>query len=176
MTTPIGQSGQILQEKHLAVEQGNNWNSSTHGQWYKMGADDAAAYDYSGYPYASFGTLGGSPCRYPCIDIQPMYASSLIVVEYSTSFRNDSSAGYVRGRTFDLNANVRKSPNAHCMGGGYYVNTAAWNEILFKDAFIAGTTNVMKLELQIYLASAGTTYFGWSGSDNRIMSVREVAV
>tara|TARA_B100000085_G_C18485617_1_gene489115 strand:+ start:131 stop:652 length:522 start_codon:yes stop_codon:yes gene_type:complete len=173
MTTPIGQSGQILQEKHLSVEQGNSWNASTHGTWYGAGGDPAANFDYAGYPYASFNS---GPCRYPCMNFKAMYASSIIVVEYTFSFRNDSSAGYIRGRTFDLYGNVRKSPNAHCMGGGYHANTSEWSEIHFKDAFIAGTTNEMKLEIQVYLASAGTTYFGWSGSDSRVMSVKEVAV
>jgi len=171
MTTSSAQSGQILQEKHLTVEQGNSWNSSTHGTWYGAGGDASANYDYAGNPYASFtGT-----CRYPCMNFTAMYASSIIVVEYDWSFKNDSSAGYIRGRTFDLYGNTRKSPNAHCMGGGYYAGTSEWTEIHFKDAFLAGTTNEMKLEIQVYLASAGTTYFGWSGSDNRVMSVKEVA-
>lgn len=171
MTTPSAQSGQILQEKHLTVEQGNSWNSSTHGTWYGAGGDSSVNYDYAGDPYASF----AGQCRYPCMNFTAMYASSIIVVEYEFAFRNDSSAGYIRGRTFDLYGNVRKSPNAHCMGGGYYADTNEWSEIHFKDAFIAGTTNEMKLEIQVYLASAGTTYFGWSGSDNRVMSVKEVA-
>ncbi len=172
MTTPSAQSGQILQEKHLSVEQGNSWNASTHGTWYGgFGGDPAANFDFSANPHASFSGL----CRYPCINITPMYASSIIVVEYDVAFRNDSSAGYIRGRTFDLYGNVRKTPNAHCMGGGYYADTNEWSEIHFKDAFLAGTTNEMKLELQVYLASAGTTYFGWSGTDNRVMSVKEVA-
>lgn len=170
MTTPSAQSGQILQEKHLAVEQGNSWNSSSQA-WHGAGGDSSTNYDYSANPHASF----TGQCRYPCMNFTAMYASSIIVVEYTFAFRNDSSTGYIRGRTWDLYGNTRKSPNAHCMGGGYYADTNEWSEIHYKDAFLAGTTNEMKLEIQVYLATAGTTYFGWSGSDNRVMSVKEVA-
>ena len=170
MTTPSAQSGQVLQEKHLSVEQGNSWNGSSQA-WHDAGGDPNVIYDYSANPHASF----AGQCRYPCVCITPMYASSIITVTYTFSFRNDASTGYIRGRTLDLISNTRKSPNAHAMGGGYYADTNEWSEIYFKDAFLAGTTNEMKLLIQVYLASSGTTYFGWSGSDNRVMSVREIA-
>ena len=171
MTTSSYHSGQIIQEVNLAVNQGNSWNASG-GTFSNAGGDPAWQYDYSGNPYASF---TGNGCRLPRVDFQAHYASSLITVEYTTAMRNDNSAGYARFRTFDLNANVSKSPNTYCGHSGYYENDGAWTQYTIKDAFIAGTTNVMKLEIQVATFNSGNTIFGWSGGDNRIMTVREIA-
>ena len=170
MTTSSYHSGQIIQEVNLSVEQGNSWNSSA-SSFSNAGGDPAWQYDYSGNPYASF----TGQCRLPRVDFQAHYASSIITVEYTVAMRSDNSAGYSRFRTFDLNANVRKSPNAYSGHSGYYENDGAWTEYTIRDAFIAGTTNVMKLEIQSYHAGSGQTIFGWSGSDNRVMTVREIA-
>ena len=170
MTTTSYHSGQIIQEVNLSVEQGNGWNSSS-GTFTNAGGDPAWQYDYSGNPYASF----TGQCRLPRVDFQAHYASSIITVEYTTAMRSDNSAGYARFRTFDLNANVRKSPNTYCGHTGYYENDGAWTQYTIKDAFIAGTTNVMKLEIQVATFNGGQTHFGWSGGDQRIMTVREIA-
>jgi len=173
MTTSSYHSGQIIQEVNLSVEQGNSWNTSS-SSFSNAGGDPAWQYDYSGNPYASFSPTP-SPCRLPRVDFQAHYASSIITVQYTVSMRSDNSAGYARFRTFDLNANVRKSPNAYCGHSGYYENDGAWTEYTIRDAFIAGTTNVMKLEIQVMCASSGQIIFGWSGSDQRLMTVREIA-
>ena len=171
MTTSSYHSGQIIQEVNLSVNQGNGWNSGS-SSFTNAGGDPAWQYDYSGNPYASF---TGNSCRLPRVDFQAHYASSIITLEYTVAMRNSNAAAYTRFRTFDLNANVVKSPNTYSGHCGYYENDGAWTEYTIKDAFIAGTTNVMKLEIQTSHAGSGQTHFGWANVDQRVMTVREIA-
>ena len=48
-------------------------------------------------------------------------------------------------------------------------------EVVLKHTNVAGTTNAMRLQFQVLIASGGTLTLNWSGNDDRIVEVYEVA-
>ena len=110
------------------------------------------------------------------VDITPKFSNSILVWQTSFSCNNTTAASYERYRIVDgLNSNTRWSTNTYMGMSNYYTNTNEWDELLLFHTNTAGTTNTMRLQLQIQVDSGGTFSNGWSGSDNRIVMVTEIA-
>ena len=110
------------------------------------------------------------------VDITPKFSNSILVWQTSFSCNNTTAGSYERYRIVDgLNSNTRWSTNTYMGMSNYYTNTNEWDELLLFHTNTAGTTNTMRLQLQIQVDSGGTFSNGWSGSDNRIVMVTEIA-
>ena len=65
------------------------------------------------------------------------------------------------------------------MGSSHYYaphSTQQWLEVVLKHTNVAGTTNPMRLQFQVRVSGGGGTLdLRWSGGDDRIVEVYEVA-
>ena len=110
------------------------------------------------------------------VDITPKFSNSILAWQTSFSCNNTTAASYERYRIVDgLNSNTKWSTNTYMGMSNYYTNTNEWDELLLFHTNTAGTTNTMRLQLQIQVDSGGTFSNGWSGSDTRIVMVMEIA-
>ena len=112
------------------------------------------------------------------VDITPKNANNLLVV--STNFTaglNDNDA-YVRYRIVDANnSDTQWSSNTYIGSSHYYAphSPSQWLEVVLKHTNVAGTTNALRLQFQGRVLGGGTLTLNWSGSDDRIIEVYEVA-
>jgi len=110
------------------------------------------------------------------VDITPKFSNSILVWQTSFSSNDSVSASYERYRIVDgLNSNTKWSTNTYMGMSNYYTNTNEWDEVLLFHTNTAGTTNTMRLQLQLQVDSGGTFSNGWSASDTRIVMVTEIA-
>ena len=110
------------------------------------------------------------------VDITPKFSNSILVWQTSFSCNNTTAASYDRYRIVDgLNSNTQWSTNNFMGMSNYNTNVTEWDELALLHANTAGTTNAMRLQLQIQVYSSGTFSNGWSGTDNRIVMVTEIA-
>ena len=108
------------------------------------------------------------------VDITPVYTNSIIVWECThTSTLNDDD-GYCRFRVVDSNnSDTVFSSNTYCGHAHYYNEADHWDEIPIRARGEPGTTNTMRLQLQLQINSGGTFSMNWSGSDHRVISATE---
>ena len=110
------------------------------------------------------------------VDITPKLSNSILVWQTSFSCNNTTAAAYERYRIVDgLNSNTRWSTNTYMGMSNYNTGTIEWDELALLHANTAGTTNAMRLQLQVQVDSGGTFSNSWSGSDTRIIMVTEIA-
>lgn len=110
------------------------------------------------------------------VDITPKFSNSILVWQTSFSCGNSTAAAYERYIIVDgLNSNTQWSTNTYMGMSNYYTNTTEWDEIALLHANTAGTTNAMRLQLQLQVNGGGTFSNNWSSSDNRIVMVTEIA-
>ena len=110
------------------------------------------------------------------VNITPKFSNSILVWQTSFSCNNLTVASYDRYRIVDgLNSNTQWSTNTYIGMSNYYTNTTEWDELALLHANSAGTTNAMRLQLQVQVNSGGTFSINWSGGDTRILMVTEIA-
>jgi hypothetical protein len=110
------------------------------------------------------------------VDITPKFSNSILVWQTSFSCNNTTAASYDRYRIVDgLNSNTQWSVNTYMGMSNYYTNATEWDELALLHANTAGTTNAMRLQLQILVIGGGTFSNGWSASDTRMVMVTEIA-
>lgn len=109
------------------------------------------------------------------VDITPKSASNILVWQSSIAIKSDTLAAYARYRIVDSNdSDTKWSSNAYMCQSGYYQNATGLEEVAFLHANTAGTTNAMRLQLQLQVNSGGSASNGWSNSDHRIIMVTEI--
>ena len=110
------------------------------------------------------------------VDITPKFSNSILVWQVILPVNSNLAAGYARFRIVDgLNSNTQWSSNTYMAGSGYNANTTQFIETPFLHANTSGTTSPMRLQLQVLAAGGGTIDMNWSGGDNRIVMVQEIA-
>ena len=110
------------------------------------------------------------------VDITPKSASNILVWQSSITIRSDTLSAYSRYRIVDSNnSDTQWSSNSYMGQSGYYQNATGLEEVPFLHANTAGTTNAMRLQLQLQVNSGGSANNGWSNSDHRIIMVTEIA-
>tara|TARA_Y100000015_G_scaffold13043_1_gene12518 strand:- start:42 stop:545 length:504 start_codon:yes stop_codon:yes gene_type:complete len=112
------------------------------------------------------------------VDITPRNANNLLVVSTNLTAGLNDADGYGRYRIVDANNSDTQWSSSTYMGAShYYANHSPqqWLEVVLKHTNVAGTTNAMRLQFQVVVASGGTLSLNWSGNDDRIVEVYEVA-
>lgn len=110
------------------------------------------------------------------VDITPKSASNILVWQSSMATKSDTLGAYVRYRIVDSNnSDTKWNSNTYMGQSGYYQNATGLEEVPFLHANTAGTTNAMRLQLQLQVNSGGSANNGWSNSDHRIIMVTEIA-
>ena len=110
------------------------------------------------------------------VNITPKYSNSLLIFECTLDSKGDSGSNYARYRVVDsLNSDTQVSTNVYIGQSNYYAGTSEWTTTALRNVFISGTTNTMRLQLQMQLNSGGNFEMNWSGSDNRVVQVTEIA-
>ena len=112
------------------------------------------------------------------VDITPRNANNLLVVSTNLTAGLNDADGYGRYRIVDANnSDTKWSSNTYIGASNYYAahSPSEWVEVVLKHTNVAGTTNPMRLQFQVVVASGGTLSLNWSASDDRIVEVYEVA-
>ena len=137
-------------------------------------------YQYRKGTNTSFTTSSTSPTDLNdfYVDITPKNANSLLVVSTNLTAGLNDADGYARYLIVDANnSDTQWSSNTYIGASNYYANHSPqqWLEVVLKHTNVAGTTNAMRLQFQVVVASGGTLSLNWSSSDDRIVEVYEVA-
>lgn len=114
------------------------------------------------------------------VDITPRSATNLLVVSTNFTAANNVAGGYGRYQIVDSNVSgtPKWSTNTYMGSSHYYAphSTQQWLEVVLKHTNVAGTTNPMRLQFQVRVSGGGGTLdLRWSGGDDRIVEVYEVA-
>lgn len=112
------------------------------------------------------------------VDITPKNANNLLVVSTNFTAGLNDNDGYARYRIVDANnSDTKWNSNTYIGASNYYAphSPSQWLEVVLKHTNVAGTTNAMRLQFQVLIASGGTLTLNWSASDDRIVEVYEVA-
>ena len=114
------------------------------------------------------------------VDITPKYSDSLLIWSATITSNVNDTDGYVRCAIYDENlaTPAKWSSNSYIAGNHYNFgqgNTDRWPQWPIMTINTAGTTNAMRLGLRASVSSGGTFSLSWSGSDNRTISVMEIA-
>ena len=112
------------------------------------------------------------------VDITPRSATNLLVVSTNFTAGLNDDNGYGRYEIVDANnSNTKWSTNSYMGSSHYYAphSPQQWLEVFLKHTNVAGTTNPMRLQFQVRIGGGGTLDLQWSGGDDRIVEVYEVA-
>ena len=110
------------------------------------------------------------------VDITPKYSNSLLIFECTLDSKSTVAAAYARYRVVDSNnSDTVVHTNVYIGQSGYYGGTSEWLTTSLRSVFVPGTTSTMRLQLQMQLNSGGTFEMNWSGSDQRVLQVTEIA-
>ena len=109
------------------------------------------------------------------VDITPKSASNILVFT-STLFHRptETSGAYDRFRVVDSNNSDAVWNLTNFIGSAGYLDTV-WENVTIMHANIAGTTNTMRLQLQMRVDGGGTMQLNWSGNETKTISVMEIA-
>jgi len=110
------------------------------------------------------------------VDITPKYSTSLLLFECTLDSKSTTAAAYARYRLVDSNnSDTVVHTNTYIGQSNYWAGTSEWLTTSLRTVFVAGTTSTMRLQLQMQLNSGGTFEMNWSGSDQRVLQVTEIA-
>tara|TARA_B100001094_G_C17926772_1_gene668689 strand:- start:310 stop:834 length:525 start_codon:yes stop_codon:yes gene_type:complete len=151
-----------------------------HVPYEKMPAGSVIQYSYRAVGNVTFSTSSSSMTDITnfYVDITPRSATNLLVVSTNFTAALNDADGYGRYRIVDSNnGDTQWSSNTYMGSSHYYANhsTQQWLEVVLKHTYVAGTTNTMRLQFQVQINAGGTLDLQWSGGDDRIVEVFEVA-
>ena len=110
------------------------------------------------------------------VDITPKYATSLLLFECTLDSKCTTNNAYGRFRVVDSNnSDTVVHTNTYVGQSGYWAGTSEFTTTSIRTTFVAGTTSTMRLQVQVQLNNGGTFEMGWSGSDQRVVQVTEIA-
>lgn len=131
------------------------------------------------YDLATFTTSSASDVDVPnyYVDITPTKATNKIRVQFGVHVQTVNNAGYARFRVVDSNnSDTKMNVNSYAHASGYQVDSSPWLSENVVATFVAGTTNTMRLQLQVLRGGSGNIGFGWSSSDSRHAEAWEIEV
>ena len=108
--------------------------------------------------------------------ITPKFSNSKILFEANLTTRINDSDGHARWQVYDSTNSRALHSNTYCGASHYYAQDTAYIDALIRCVGTAVNTNAMTLAIRVQVNSGGTLDFGWSGSDNRLITVTEIKV
>lgn len=115
---------------------------------------------------------GDTTAREWYVDITPKFNDSIIVLETTMLIRVTDTAAYYRFRVVDSNNSDNVLTGTSIAAGHYQVASDIHNDQPIRTAFVSGTTNTMRLQLQV-LTTGGTFNATWSSNDIRAITAME---
>ena len=108
--------------------------------------------------------------------ITPRFSNSKIIFETNITCNLNDGDGHSRWQIYDAtNARVFHN-NTYCAAGHYNSNTNEYQDVIIRCVGSAVNTNAMTLAVRVQVNSGGTLNFGWSGSDDRLITMTEIKV
>ena len=108
--------------------------------------------------------------------ITPRFSNSKIIFETNITCNLNDGDGHSRWQIYDAtNARVFHN-NTYCAAGHYNSNTNEYQDVIIRCVGSAVNTNAMTLAVRVRVNSGGTLNFGWSGSDDRLITMTEIKV
>ena len=109
------------------------------------------------------------------VDITPKSASNLLVFTAPIWHRPTGTSGaYSRWRVVDSNNSDAVWNLTNFIGSAGYLDTA-WENMTLMHTNTAGTTNAMRLQIQVRVTGGGTLDLVWSSSETKTVAVMEIA-
>ena len=115
---------------------------------------------------------GDTTAREWYVDITPKFNDSIIVFETTMIIRVTDTAAYYRFRVVDSNNSDNVLTGTSIAAGNYQVASDIHSDQPIRAAFVSGTTNAMRLQLQV-LTTGGTFNADWSSNDIRAITATE---
>ena len=109
------------------------------------------------------------------VDITPKFSNSIIVFKTTHTAQTGATSQYGRYRVADSNNSYAVfNTNTDIAATGF--QGTSWVDTPIQATNLAGTTNTMRLQLQVTVnGGAGTFDGGWSGSADKIVEAWEIA-
>ena len=108
--------------------------------------------------------------------ITPRFSNSKIIFETNITCNINDTDGHSRWQIYDAtNARVFHN-NTYCAAGHYNSNSTEYQDVIIRCVGNAVNTNAMTLAVRVRVNSGGTLNFGWSGSDDRLITMTEIKV
>jgi len=109
------------------------------------------------------------------VDITPKSASNILVFTSTVFHRpTENTSAYDRFRIVDSNNSDAVWNLTNFIGSAGYLHDG-WENVTLMHANTAGTTNTMRLQLQMRVDGGGTFQLNWSGNETKTVSVMEIA-
>ena len=110
------------------------------------------------------------------VDITPKYSNSLLHFSANLHASTSVSLGYARFRIVDTNnGSTLWNTNTYCGAMGYNSSVNEMHNLTMTHTKAAGTTNTMRLQVQVKVDGGGNWSLSWSGSDDLNITLMEIA-
>tara|TARA_B000000609_G_C24073113_1_gene293145 strand:+ start:183 stop:770 length:588 start_codon:yes stop_codon:yes gene_type:complete len=108
--------------------------------------------------------------------ITPRFSNSKIIFETNITCNLNDEDGHSRWQIYDATNSRVFHNNTYCAAGHFYSNTGEYQDVIIRCVGSAVNTNAMTLAVRVRVNSGGTLNFGWSGSDDRLITMTEIKV
>ena len=108
--------------------------------------------------------------------ITPKFSNSKIIFETNITCNLNDTDGHSRWQIYDATNSRIFGANTYCAAGHYNSNSTEYQDVIIRCLGDALNTNAMTLAVRVQVNSGGTLNFGWSGSDNRLITMTEIKV
>ena len=108
--------------------------------------------------------------------ITPKFSNSKIIFETNITCNLNNTGGHSRWQIYDATNSRTFHNNTYCAAGHYNSNSNEYQDVIIRCVGNAVNTNAMTLAVRVQVNSGGTLTFGWSGSDNRLITMTEIKV
>jgi|TARA_Y100000015_G_scaffold39774_1_gene43972 hypothetical protein len=109
------------------------------------------------------------------VDITPKKSNNILVFTTTVwHLPTGTSGAYDRFRVVDSNNSDAVWNLTNFIGSGGYLDTV-WENVTIMHANTAGTTNTMRLQLQVRVDGGGTMNMNWSSNETKTVAVMEIA-
>ena len=108
--------------------------------------------------------------------ITPKFSNSKIIFETNITCNINDTDGHSRWQIYDATNSRVFHNNTYCAAGHYNSNSTEYQDVIIRCVGTAVNTNAMTLAVRVQINSGGTLNFGWSGSDDRVITMTEIKV
>ena len=108
--------------------------------------------------------------------ITPRFSNSKIIFETNITCNLNDTDGHSRWQIYDATNSRVFHNNNYIASGHYNSNSNEYQDVIIRCVGTAVNTNAMTLAVRVQINSGGTLNFGWSGSDDRLITMTEIKV
>ena len=108
--------------------------------------------------------------------ITPKFSNSKIIFETNITCNLNDTDGHSRWQIYDATNSRVFHNNTYIAAGHYNSNSTEYQDVIIRCVGTAVNTNAMTLAVRVQINSGGTLNFGWSGSDDRLITMTEIKV